>query len=242
MINSTISGNRTLNGSGDGWGGGIFQINGGTLTVAACTIANNSSVSQGGGLYKGLGGTATVANSLIAGNSAPGGPDCEGTFVSSGYNLIGNSSGSTGFGQVADQLNLNPLIGPLTDNGGPTFTHALLAGSPAIDKGNSFGLTSDQRGRQRPYDFASIANATNGFGADIGAYEVNPPILSIARAGGNVLLSWYTSDSGYTLEAKTNLSPAVPWSAVPGTPAIVGSQYVFPEGPATGNKFYRLVQ
>jgi hypothetical protein len=97
--------------------------------------------------------------------------------------LIGNSSGSAGFGQTGDQLNVNPLLGPLTDHGGPTFTHALLTGSPAIDKGKSFGLGTDQRGRQRPYDFTAISNAAGGDSSDIGAYEVNPPQLTITLSG-----------------------------------------------------------
>lgn len=108
LVNSTVSGNRTLDGSSDdAFGGGIFAGNGSTLNVTNSTIAHNSSVSAGGGIYKGPSGTVTVGNSLVAGNSASDGPDCEGSFVSAGYNLIGNTSGSTGFGSTGDQLNLN---------------------------------------------------------------------------------------------------------------------------------------
>jgi len=61
------------------------------------------------------------------------------------------------------------LLGPLQDNGGPTWTHALLPGSPAIDQGSSTGLPFDQRGVNRPYDVLTVPNAADG--SDIGAYE-----------------------------------------------------------------------
>ncbi|HPM82318.1 MAG TPA: choice-of-anchor Q domain-containing protein, partial [Candidatus Anammoximicrobium sp.] len=70
--------------------------------------------------------------------------------------------------------NVDPLLGPLQDNGGLTLTHALLPSSPAIDKGNSFGFTTDQRGSQRPVDLPAYPNATGGDGSDIGAYEFAP--------------------------------------------------------------------
>jgi hypothetical protein len=249
VINSTISGNRTLNGSGDGWGGGIFQINGGTLTVTACTIANNTSVSQGGGLYKGLGGSATITSSLIAGNSAPGGRDCQGTFVSGGYNLIGNSSGSSGLGQVGDQLNVDPKIGPLADNGGPTFTHALLAGSPAIDQGKSFGLATDQRGQLRPFDFSSVPNATNSDGSDIGAFEaqavaIPPRITSVLRSGNDLQLS-FTSQAGHTYNLLSALDlVTATWSplltGIPGTGGNV--QVIIPNTFDQPKQFFRIQQ
>ena len=66
---------------------------------------------------------------------------------------------------------IDPLLGPLADNGGPTQTHALLLGSPALDAGNST-LTTDQRGFTRPVDLANVANVTGGNGADIGAFEL----------------------------------------------------------------------
>ena len=68
---------------------------------------------------------------------------------------------------------LNPLLGPLANNGGSTRTHALLGGSPAIDKGSNSGsgVTTDQRGSTRVVDLATVANASGGDGTDIGAYE-----------------------------------------------------------------------
>ena len=64
------------------------------------------------------------------------------------------------------------MLGPLQNNGGPTQTHELLSGSPAIDKGDSFGLDKDQRGSDRPFDNAAITNASDG--SDIGAFEAAP--------------------------------------------------------------------
>jgi len=95
---------------------------------------------------------------------------------SSSYNLIGIG----GSGGLVNGVNHNivgaahPGLGPLQDNGGPTQTHALLPSSPAIDKGSSFGSTTDQRGLPRPYDNPRIPNAEGGDGSDIGAFEKQP--------------------------------------------------------------------
>ena len=96
------------------------------------------------------------------------------SVTSLGYNFSSDDGGGflTGMG---DQINTDPMLGPLQDNGGPTFTHALLTGSPAIDAGKtSQPATRDQRGAGfvRTFDNASIANANGGDGTDIGAYEV----------------------------------------------------------------------
>jgi hypothetical protein len=114
---------------------------------------------------------ATIRSSIVSSNSAPNIPDVKGVFTSQGYNLIGNASGTIGFTATGDQTAIDPLLGPQADNGGPTKTMALRVGSPAIDKGKSFGLTTDQRGSPRPLDDPNIANASGGDGTDIGAYE-----------------------------------------------------------------------
>ena len=121
-------------------------------------------------------------------------PDLAGAFTSYGYNLIGQAYGSTGFanGVNSDLVGmgaapLNPLLGPLQNNGGPTLTHALLPGSPAIDQGKSFGLTADQRGRHRPHDYPSIPNAPGGNGTDIGAFELDHSVFA-ASPGTNLTL------------------------------------------------------
>ena len=95
------------------------------------------------------------------------------TVTSLGYNLSGDAGG--GFLTVTgDQINTDPMLGPLQNNGGPTFTHALLTGSPAIDKGKNFsGSTTDQRGTgfARTVDLG-FPRPAGGDGTDIGAFEV----------------------------------------------------------------------
>ena len=91
-----------------------------------------------------------------------------------GYNIEDGNSAFTP--TTGDQPNTDPLLGPLQNNGGFTQTHALLAGSPAIDAGdNSVGLTEDQRGYARPIDGDGDATAT----IDIGAFEVTANILVV---------------------------------------------------------------
>jgi hypothetical protein len=111
-----------------------------------------------------------VGNTIIALDSAASGPDVFGTFASLGHNVIGSTSGATGFvasdqtGVTAAQLN----IGPLQNNGGQVPTDALLAGSVAIDHGDNAlvpaGVTTDARGP----GFNRIVNGT----VDVGAFEV----------------------------------------------------------------------
>src|SRR5207249_532828 len=104
-----------------------------------------------------------------------------GTVTSDGYNLCSDSGGGFLAG-MADQINTDPLLGPLQDNGGPTLRHALLHGSPAIDKGKNFsGSATDQRGAGfvRSFDLPGRPNAPGGDGTDIGAFEVQDPSQQI---------------------------------------------------------------
>ncbi|HYI12519.1 MAG TPA: cadherin-like domain-containing protein [Thermoanaerobaculia bacterium] len=149
------------------------------ITMKSCTITNNHTFGGTPTRGQGIGSYAntTMQNTLVAGNgSAPGQPDTEGFFTSLGHNIIGNIdlittiTPATGdqFGVTTAQVNLAPLA----NNGGPVRTHALNAGSVAVDKGNSDGVTTDARGDARPCDQPAIANAAGGDGADIGAFEV----------------------------------------------------------------------
>jgi hypothetical protein len=93
-------------------------------------------------------------------------PRFNGTLASRGFNLIGNTSGTTITGDTTgNQLGVDPAR-PLT-NGGPTFTQALLSGSPAIEAGESSGSNTDQRGFTRPVNTPAITNAPGGDGSDI---------------------------------------------------------------------------
>ncbi len=95
--------------------------------------------------------------------------------TSSQFDLVGATNAQEHGTITGTPLTGDPLLAPLADNGGPTQTFALRAGSPAIDQGNSFGLTVDQRGSSRPADFAGVPNAA-GDGSDIGAFERQPCI------------------------------------------------------------------
>jgi hypothetical protein len=157
-------------------GGGLLGA--GTLTISDSTLTANSSTAPLQAIGANLSADpATVIRDSIV--SAPrGGPgSCDKPFVSQGFNIEDGSS--CGFSQTSDRSNTDPGLDPaLTDNGGPTPTHALLAGSIAIDHGNAFGATADQRGMPRPSDFASVANAAGGDGSDIGAFEAQAPAVT----------------------------------------------------------------
>jgi hypothetical protein len=188
MVNCTISGNLTQSSQDvdHPFGGGLY-VHGGTATIIHSTISGNraaegSGGEDGGGLYED-GGTILVKNTIIALNTCANGPDISGSFTSQGFNLIGKKDGGTGFTASTDQAGtvaapLDPLLGPLQDNGGPTKTQALLSSSKAIDKGDSSNSSTDQRGFTRPIDTPTVANATGGDGSDIGAYEVQPDQLA----------------------------------------------------------------
>ena len=186
MNNCTVSGNHALL-----LAGGIK--NEGTLTLSGCTVSDNRTDTtptrgQGIGSYA----LTTIRNTIVVGNSS-GRPELEGTYTSEGYNVIGRITDNTmtpiaiitPAPGTADQIGVSPALvnlGPLQNNGGPTPTHALGAGSIAIDKGNSFTLTTDQRGLTRPCDLAAVANATGGDGSDSGAFEVQGMCVSNAPA------------------------------------------------------------
>jgi hypothetical protein len=161
--------NTTFSGNAASEGGGIYSL--AVLTVNDSTLSGNSATSSGGGIAA-LGRATNLANTIIAANTAPTGPDVGGIVASLGNNLIGNPSGGSGF-VASDLLNVNPLLGPLQDNGGPTQTISLLPGSPAIDAGNNallpVGVASDQRGSPR------VVNVH----LDIGAFESRGFIITV---------------------------------------------------------------
>jgi hypothetical protein len=157
LVNTTISGNSATNS-----GGGVY--NGKTATLVNATIAGNTA-NQGGGIFRGTGTvTTTLLNTIVAGNTATGtnpNPDISGAITSSGYNIIGNTTGNSGW-IGTDQQNVNPLLNPLNSNGGPTQTMSLQVGSLAINAGLATNApVLDQRGYARD---GSI---------DIGAFEYN---------------------------------------------------------------------
>ena len=162
VTNSTLSGNSVVGGGGKG--GGI--ANGGNLTVTNSTLSGNSAVWRGGGIYN-YGAAAQIGDTVLAVGEFNGTIFNDGGIVTSlGYNLASDNGGGVLTGP-GDQINTDPLLGPLQDNGGPTFTHALLSGSPAIDAGDpNFTPPSyyDQRG---PY-FWRVRDGR----IDVGSFEV----------------------------------------------------------------------
>lgn len=177
--NSTVSDNSAAGGTGaSGFGGGVFNRNG-SVTILNSTISNNAADDGGAVYHLGDGDTAEIDidNSILANSSA--GDDFQsnainvGTANSAGTNnIIESETGFNGLNSTSD-----PMLGSLADNGGPTFTRALMAGSPAIDSGSnteaqSGGLTVDQRGEPRFGDAIT----------DIGAYETEAPEIEVSPA------------------------------------------------------------
>ena len=139
----------------------------------------------GGGIRVAPGSSVTLENTIIAGNTAANGtgntsgaptagPNVDGAVTSNGHNLLGNAAEATGFTGVGDQTGANPMLAPLADNGGPTWTMALSLSSPAVDAGVAAGATFDQRGLARTFNQTSVPDAATSDGTDIGAFELQP--------------------------------------------------------------------
>jgi CSLREA domain-containing protein len=174
LVNSTVTGNSAE------WGGGIqiSQRGSAGMVITNSTVASNSAreggggIRQQGGLDDGSSGIS-LTNSLVARNSAPAGPDLLGS-IAARFSLVGDGTGSDVTNTDGNQVGnvspntgpIDPLLGSLADNGGPTRTRALLPGSPAIDAASSDGCPGkDQRGIPRP----------QGPACDIGSYERESP-------------------------------------------------------------------
>ena len=183
----------------------------------------------GGGIYT-LGGNLTLANTIVAGNTASTGPDVVGAVTSLGYNLIGNPSGGSGF-VSSDLQGVNPLLGPLQNNGGPTETMALLPGSPALGAdrvnlavdANGNALTTDERGSPR---------LTNGK-VDIGAFQSRG--FTITVAGGNNQATTVGTDFAAPLVVTVSSPDGAPVAGgvVTFTVPATGHSATFPGGSST---------
>ena len=183
ITNSTLSGNAA-----PGAGGGCVNL--GTLQIANSTLSDNSS-GLGGGVFNI--GTLQIGNTILnTGDSGANISNSGGTVTSLGYNLSSDDGGGflTGPG---DQINTDPMLGPLQDNGGPTFTHALLPASPAIDTGDP-NFTPPPFFDQRGPGFDRVVNGR----IDIGSFEVQTQTVAIQlqasgrKVGGinTVRLTW----------------------------------------------------
>lgn len=193
VTNSTLNNNSTSNGSGGAIStalGGKFSINNSTVssnsakfygggiedsnsfgktdfTISNSTFYSNTAVNGGSSLSLSGAGTLTITNTILV-KGATGG-NC---LIFSGV-ITGNSSlaDDNSCPSIANSSNIK-LDPTLRNNGGSTWTHALLSGSDALDTGSCSGTTIDQRGFSRPVDLPTVVNTDDG--CDIGAYEVGP--------------------------------------------------------------------
>jgi hypothetical protein len=169
ITNSTISNNDAWGGDGGGILNDRRTLSGqpppsSTVNVTNSTISNNSAL-VGGGIFNASGNAVNAVNTIMAKNVVIDSPDFRGELTSQGHNLIGDNSGAVIAPAAGDQIGtsaspIDPLLGPLQDNGGPTETQALLTGSTAIDAGNdATAPLRDQR------------NYVRSGRSDIGAFE-----------------------------------------------------------------------
>src|SRR3954469_22171013 len=245
ISNCTFSGNTVSGASATG-----SQIyNSRQLSSTSSTIVNSTLLSNniavnyaGGAVYNENGGSVTLGSSIIQTSVQ------EHSFVNAGAGSVSsmgyNLSYDTGNGFLTgpgDQISTDPLLdvgtGP-RDNGGPTFTIPLQANSPAIDKGKAFGGGTDQRGEPRPFNDPAVANAVNGDGSDIGAYEADLRLTSLARVSNNLQLNFTTIvGKSYQLQGRPTLVMGG-WNGVGG--ALAGNGGI--ESSTATNAFSSAVQ
>lgn len=181
LINTTVSGNAAES------GGGLYCVGDSTdvVNMINCTMTGNRASNKGGGILREGDIAVRLLNTVVAGNAARTvGPDINGPLVSQGHNVIGKGDGGSGFsnGVNGDRVGtaaspLDARLASLMPNGGPTPTHVLLPGSPAIDAGDGtvvgppYNISTDQRGRPRLVD----GNGDGTIVIDIGAFEARRP-------------------------------------------------------------------
>ena len=203
IVNSTVSGNFASYG-----GGGLINSPGSgqaILVLSNCTFSGNSTdgifipLASGGGVS-----ILNIGNTILNNTPFPNIIKYSGTITSMGYNLTSDNAGG-GLTATGDQINTDPKLGPLQNNGGPTFTHALLPGSPAIDAGDP-GFSSPAEFDQRGSGFPRVVNGR----IDIGAFEFTPDLLitAVDRVGNDLRLTFGVALSGenYEVQSRTNLN------------------------------------
>lgn len=215
ITNSTITNNTAAS------GGGIY--NSGGLWLVNDTISHNTATKAASSIFS-TSPSMTVLNTIVGSDAPSAVTALSGSFVTKGNNIITDSRNSTGFthGQNSDQVSENnlidPVLGPLADNGGHTDTRALLAGSPAVDAGNNcvmtdscdpmlrMGMSSDQRVRH----YRKVGTAV-----DAGAFEAGAvPMQGLITFGS---------------------------APRPGLPAIFGGTIAILTSVTTGEKFYSAI-
>jgi hypothetical protein len=231
LTNSTISENFAGYGFSNSGGGGLHleQVVG---KINNSTIVNNDGGASGGGIFFNnfYGGNLILQNTILADNIANQHLDCFGQIESAGYNILGSTTGCSFASISSDKINMDPMVAPLDSNGGPTKTHTLYNGSPAIDSGNPAGcsdssgvlLAVDQRGLPRLADGDSDGTSV----CDIGAIEAVPGEL-VPAPGTTWFVSPLGNDTGNCLSATTPCAtiPAALAKADPGDTILVATGY-----------------
>jgi hypothetical protein len=259
IANSTLSGN-----SAGSSGAGI--LNNGKLTVLNSTITGNISSGQGGGIAvsSSTSSSLTLANSIVAGNRASSGNDIE-TYSSSnlissnGSNFIGDATRAYGAKSTdktfaSTGTTLSQLIAELADNGGPTRTHALVNGSPAVNGGNNTNIPMDTLDLDAdsdtkepvPYDqrgngFVRVIGTT----VDVGAWEAfnfEPAITAATtdedvKSSTGLIISANTGDGGLTTHFKITAILNGTLYHNDGSTAITAGSFIAKTQGAAGLKF-----
>ena len=252
MVHCTIDNNQIAPGQGKPGGSGI---NGGGSGVAGVNGA-----ARGGGLYAPIAGHLPINNTIIAGDFATfhfttgaivyTGPDVYRNVDSFRYNFIGVLDG-TSLGWIAGfdftgstTAPLDPLLGPLQNNGGETPTQAPLSCSPVIDKGSVALFNRDQILQVRPQGITASPYFADG--SDIGAFELpsfptTAPALGIVRSfvTNTVTISWPYAFNCFVLQQNADLA-TTNWLAVPNVVSLVSNQCQVTVSTAATNRFYRL--
>ena len=233
LVNCTISGNHATGGDvtgnpGHGYGGGVSTIT--SYSTGSVQVVNTI-------LWGNLGSTNSTQTSMPSDTYGPG--------TSLGHNMFGAAYDFATF-SASDSIGIDPLLGPLQDNGGPAPTFALLAGSPAIDAGMPVSFQTDQRGQPRTIDNPEVANRNSSDGTDIGALEVNHIlVLTEVSMNNQAALIEFTSvsDRRYSLQYKSDLLSAF-WTVLQSN--VLGSGGIVtvcdPAAVTNSHRFYRAFQ
>jgi hypothetical protein len=211
-------------------GGSLFS-EGGSLSLQNVTVAqslvkpgNNSGLAFGASLYA-SNSIVVLTNSILA--CANSQTNVSGTILDGGHNLC--SDASAAFTSATSRNSVDPMLGPLGDNGGPTPTLALLLGSPAIDSGDPAGCAlTDQRGIPRPL----------GLGCDIGAFEFSPKLLLNFTPELTTLEYIFLPGRTYGIQSSTNLHD---WTSIGRTNADLNGHFEFKSGSLSPMQFFRVI-
>jgi hypothetical protein len=264
IVNSTFAGNQAA----DDAGAIYLATDPATLnnvTVAGNTAQHSHTGVGGGGLVVASGVVVTASNSILAGNTDLGSqaPDCAGTLITGGHNLIQSTTGCTLSGTASgDITGTSALLGPLQDNGGATWTQALLPGSPAIDAGSpalpgSGGAAceaADQRGVSRPQGNACDIGAfeavglsatitaqlsSSAYSALLSAGSV-PITVTLSQAAGVTVTAQYTTSDGTALAGQDYVASGGTLTFTPGLTQTTFAVALLPNPPGAPDKSFTV--